>query len=1000
MLTRMLSLGNIMVVSSAVRRGPYWHLLETCLHSPHYSRHIESILRGVSERMGLTRFSVLFTSYASQLAYSIRKVESDIFRFPPHLLGYRDRKECAELTFRAFTPTNIWNGGERLFEGHCKVLQKSVDSGLQECFGDILGYQIVAWVDEHELPSSEMEEFLKSKTFQGQEFEASLDRNVDGIIASILRTLGDQDFSDNGPIIAALYTSDRTGQSAQIFQALVKHRQIEDFDSHQPNLPVFPAETILRALSWLPSRLPNTSTKATTYHVLHQLFADVEESPMVNEQLRLVNAISLWVASRNEEFNDPTLLHTIIHGATSLLAQSDLARSSQSILEWAFDRYRAEKTKDSRFPDNIIRIACLAHDYACNTLDPTMARMGNDLSQWIDNEAHKISKVIELKSQALRALPAWPHEPSAHLTKLYESVTAESLSAVLKDNRMSPNKFRLVRRLDDHAISNDYNEGNFTKSDFWRLKECIPSTEHLQAADIDAFAALLFRNKGAIDSFGSDRPESASLLSKHRRSTGGQITSSAQQIDKAQEFIVLTLLEMLQSNNASEVNTAYRTLRLIKSASTEALDQTVWPSEHQTELEYLKACRRYQKTRPSRDIIELSTSESFWESTKDFSQWIANITILLSDILSGQHPIYAQLTDILQCNIGFAEAILPVLVHTVLLAEKANTRTLAAPYRIALSSYFSSILSSESTSISCLRSIVEVILHLRHSSVSPIDALSYNKWLEVDFTLLARGAIVCGAYTTALLFLELAAESRSTDEDEGGNTSEEQILYEIYRHIDEPDGFYGINDSDLHQFLMKRFHHEKQWDKAFRFHGATLEAGGAQASDAEGLVNSFHSFGFDRLAIDALRSLSVTSDGASGSPGTSYRLGWRTETWDLPDRNENTPGVTLYLALRAIHRERDTHVIDSVIQDGLFKEMDRLRLLGPENLAEIREAVQNLMCLREITHWRREPTQTRLTSRQSEANWKEVVDIDPGFECVSMNQMVYVYPLLTHHQIL
>ena len=53
MLTRMLSLGNVMVASSAVRRGPYWQI---CLHSQTYHCHIEAILKGVAEMLGLPSF--------------------------------------------------------------------------------------------------------------------------------------------------------------------------------------------------------------------------------------------------------------------------------------------------------------------------------------------------------------------------------------------------------------------------------------------------------------------------------------------------------------------------------------------------------------------------------------------------------------------------------------------------------------------------------------------------------------------------------------------------------------------------------------------------------------------------------------------------------------------------------------------------------------------------------------------------------------------------------
>lgn len=979
MLTRMLSLGNIMVVSSTVRRGPYWHLLETCIHSPIYSRHIECILRGVSERMGLERFSLLFESYASQLAYSIRQADSDFLRFPPHILGYHDRKECAQSTFSSFTPTNIWNGGRKLFEGHCKVLQMSIEDGLRECFGDILGYQIVTWIDEHDGHTEAMEQFLKEGTFGGNEFEVYLKQNMDDIVAFILRTLGDQDFSDAGPIVDALRSVDNNCRRPQTFQALARYRRTEDFDSHKPNLPTFPAETVLQALSWLHSRLSNIDAKATTYHVLHQLFAQIEHSPLINEQVRLINAISLWIACHHEEFSDATLLHTLIHGATSLLKQSDLARSAQSILEWAFDIYRGARTKDPSFPNVLIRIACLAHDYATDSLDDVTASLGNDLLGWIDAQALNLSKVPELSSQILRVLPAWPHDPSPYLSKLSESVTVENLSAVLEDHRVSSNKFRLVRRLHDHARSRDYDEGRFAKSDFWRLKECMPSISQLQEADIDAFIALIFLNRGRTNSFDSELPNSGSLLSRHRRGLQKQPITPTGNTDKAQEAITLTLLTMLRGDSAQQAHVAYNTLRLIKSVAVEESAQyTLWPSEHQAELRYLEAYRRSPKERPSRDMRELLIPESFYHSTKDFSRWIADVTMLLSDILSEQVTFFAQLTSILQSNPDFAEQILPVLVHTVLQAEQAYMKVQGESYRLLLSTYFTSVLSSDFASILCLRSIVNVVLHLRHFPLSKHDALSYNKWLDIDFTLLARSGIKYGAYTTALLFLELA---RDDPKNAGVDTAraEEQTLYEIYRHIDEPDGFYGISDDDLHQFLIKRFHHEKQWDKAFQFHGAALEAGSTQASDAEGLVKSFHSFGFDSLAIKALQTSIVTE--TAHTPSTSYRLGWRTETWDLPDQDEESPGSSLYVALRAIHRERDAFSVDHTIESTIANEMERLRSLGSENFAEIREVVQELLCLREIKQWRHELNERRLVSKDINVKqWRELTEINVDFD--------------------
>lgn len=293
----------------------------------------------------------------------------------------------------------------------------------------------------------------------------------------------------------------------------------------------------------------------------------------------------------------------------------------------------------------------------------------------------------------------------------------------------------------------------------------------------------------------------------------------------------------------------------------------------------------------------------------------------------------------------FAEPALPILVHSVLQIDfprqSANRND---SYSTVLSQYFTSILSSESANTSCIKCIVDVVLYLCQCRPPEVkDPLAYDKWLNLDLLLLSRNAISCGAYTTALLFLELAAEHSDSIEDGSANT--ERILFDIYRnysHIDEPDGFYGIKTHDHRNFLVKRFHHEKQWDKAFRFHGASLEAGDNDPTEAEGVLQSLHSFGIHNFAIKALQNTTGLKS-VPNSSEMSYHLGWCTETWDLPGKAEESHlGAPLHHALRAIYRERDPG------SNSIYDQMSQLRALGDENLVEIRRVAQNLMCLYQV----------------------------------------------------
>ena len=993
MLTRTLCLGNIMVVSSAVRRGPYWHLIEAAFHSPLYTRHIQATLMGVSERLGLPRLSELFEAYASQIAYSIRQSFQDVLRLSPQLLGYQNRKECAEATFRLFTPTNVIAAGgsseaiahgHRLFLNHCAANQQTVADGLQESLGDLIGFQLVFWLDGGRVscktPPKQLEKMLSDKGVDlgpERDFNSCVQQNAASIAAAVIRSLGDQDFSVNGAIVQAITLHD-SNHSAQVFKALSKYRTLNDFSSHSPNLPAFSSSTVLQALNWCISLAVRDHVKAISYHVLHQLFSEVQTSPIVNEQMRLLNGISLLVAVRHEDFSDPTLLHTLIHEATSLLAQADLVHAARSFLEWGFTMYQLTAQVDPRFPDVLIRVCAQAHDYSLAIDDTQIAGMGTELLHWIDKQALELCRSPKIRSQVMKALSAWPHQPSSELLSVYDDITADDLSKILSDYRITSNKFRLVKRLRDLAEHHVYSRAQFAMIDFWRLKDFIPTRDQLQPDDVDAFAALLMANNGDIYSFGSEQLLPQTLRGRHRRNAKRQQTPQMEH--SPQRAIVQTLLAMVDGNSSQEVSLAYCTLRSVISASpSDTLLLQSWPVESRTPLEYLQQYPVKVKTRHVRSIDELqATAECRLES--EFHKWISDLTILLSDVLSGVDPFYAQFSTILERDVAFANEMLPVLVHTLLQNELDRSAPMNVSSKSRLSEYFSAILVRDDVHLSCLRSIVDVVLHLRNFRPNgSTDSLAHDKWLDIEYLLLARSAVTCGAYTTALLFLELAAEYQSLDIDNAECT--EHLLFEIYSHIDEPDGFYGIKSSDLRHFLIKRFHHEKQWEKAFHFHGAALEAGSPETADADGLLSSFHAFGFNQLALGTLRTSQIGFDSRNSSSAMCYQLGWRTETWDLPDNAGDSLGATLYQALRAVYRERDSRAVNTIVRNSLYDEMVHLRQLGTENISGIREVARNIMCLSQIAHWRSPAIQQQL-SRKSEdiRGMPKLTEINPDFQ--------------------
>jgi ataxia telangiectasia mutated family protein len=1003
MLTRFLALGNIMVASSAVRRGPYWHLIETFFYTVDYSSHIEAVLAAVSERLGLPALRNLFEAYASQIVFSAFTSSKDFARVPSHILGYSDRREYSEASFILICPTFLLAGGgnpeavalgEQLFENQCRAAQKTIEEGLNDCFGDLVGLQIAFYfednVDGEDLSASVSQggsDFLKLSIENraracdsNEDATVFIRKNVDRIVFSMVRSLLDMDISREGAIVAALQSEPDSARAVRAFRSLASYRKGEDFRVHSPNKPGVSAITILRSIRWLSKLAPDAMSKETVYHVLHHLFAAADRSPLVNEQIRLLNATCLLCALNNSAFEDVIVLRTLILGSVAMLSQFDLAAAAQCILEWSFQFYRTTDIRDPCFPDVLSRIGRIASDYAseanvaCHTL-------GERLMDWIEKLASGLHSVDTLRPQILSALPLWPRPPTGDLAELARDLDSDNVSHILKDQNVTSSKFRLVRRLRDLAFVEGAPLQEFSRHDFWHLKAHIPPSEILQDEDIDAFVALLYANKGQIQTVSDNRSSIRAVDVRHQRATRtskGEFRQTPSAIS-----IVTSLFDMLSSDTMSQVHVAYMTLRHIAAVnSSMRSDSQKWPAEIKPEVRFYSDNPLAALWRPKRSLQELE-HDKYLETTSNFTTWITCVTLLFSDVLSETDMLYAQLTDILQSDTVFAEHMLPVLVCDLLVTDFRSDPPVTT-CRASLSGFFTRILRLQSAALQCVSAVVEVVLHLRNfDQPAQTDKLGYNQWLDVDFTLLAQGAMSCGAYTTALLFLELAREYEESPDVAQRPTLAEDILFNIYSHIDEPDGFYGIQTKDVSKFLLRRFHHEKQWGKAFQFLGANLEAESGTSQNAPGVLQSLHSFGFHKLAMTVLQSSgSGTGDGERQSSGLGYDLGWRTETWDLPnpDLNEHPTGA-LYSALRAVHRERDSDAIDTTIRRALRHEVLRLRSFGNEDMTQIREATRSLMCLGEITNWRGSSIQDKLQRRDMDhPSWSNFCSLSSEFE--------------------
>ncbi|KAI4520947.1 hypothetical protein K525DRAFT_239712 [Schizophyllum commune Loenen D] len=993
LLATILAMANMMI-TTVVRRRTYWNLLDSYFEAPSGNqRFMESVLRciltQVAQRIGMSQPTELFDVYASQIAYSMIKNGKDLNRLPPTILGYRDRLQCIAAAFRAFAPYLIGERDCATFESYCTLLGKQADDGVRECFGDVVGDLVARDMDA----GGPADQIAAAAGLNQATFDAFLAHSMDAVTVAILRAMGELKLQ----VINDTLAEQCIQEMADTFRCLTRYRQDETSSDHDETQPSYSCATIIRCLQWCNRVGGNAADDLSrTFHILHELFADVQRHYMVVDQRRTVNALCIWISSCSQHFDDNAVLYALLHGATVMLGHSDLVLEAQSILDWALGRYGenfsrehangqvSERTEDPRFLDIFIRISSCANAYKSEAGCAESQALGERLALWIDRKTAQICDAHGMTQQILRVLPAWPYRPvDQNLLGLHDGLGPNDLSSVLANKGVTTNKFALARRLREYALAGAYDPADFAKRDFWHLKSHIPDMERLDPEDVEAFAILLVSNQGRIDSFSDAALE--------------LVKDSSLRKPQPRVDIIAILADMLRSEDGARVYAAYSTLKLLMTVVRPSNDDAALPdqfrssrhltTEQKADLRHLMAYSRVLRKQERSELYETLRSDNYMRLTRTFGPWISDIAYLLSKHLGQSDIFYAQLHDMLKADVEFARTIFPTLLHTLLHWEQENARSEELRYRQAFSVYFTCILQSDTAPAPCKEVIVQSILHLRHyqpsrSGKEVEDACAYDKWLDIDYLLLAQSALTCRMYTTSLLFLDLATEYNPSSVEEGS----ENVLYEIYRHIDEPDGFYAIKTNDLQQFLLRRVHHERQWDKAFRLHGAGVETARSTAGDQLGLLRSFHAFGFHGLALNAMPALAGQSDA-----GITYDLGWRTGTWDLPDNKtaEDSRGASLYFALRAVHRERDSAGVDNAVQHALLRDMAQLRALGEESLSEIREVARSIMCLSQVALWNHPDFQAVLTTRDTAApQWREFVQTNNGLQYADLENIV------------
>uniref|UniRef100_A0A6N2KMJ5 PIK-related kinase FAT domain-containing protein n=1 Tax=Salix viminalis TaxID=40686 RepID=A0A6N2KMJ5_SALVM len=196
-------------------------------------------------------------------------------------------------------------------------------------------------------------------------------------------------------------------------------------------------------------------------------------------------------------------------------------------------------------------------------------------------------------------------------------------------------------------------------------------------------------------------------------------------------------------------------------------------------------------------------------------------------------------------------------------------------------------------------------------------------WLTIDYLVVAKSAVICGSYFTAMMYVEQWCEEHFNGLTLGSPDFSHldvlpnhiEILMSAVTHINEPDSLYGIIQSHKLTSQAFTFEHEGNWSKALEYYdlqirsnpllqmdggSSTLSAGHTQlgthlshsASEEEmrqrkpykGLIRSLQQIGCTHVLDLYCQGLTYRKDQFHYDlefNELQYEAAWRAGNWDL-----------------------------------------------------------------------------------------------------------------------
>ncbi|PYH93692.1 ataxia telangiectasia mutated [Aspergillus ellipticus CBS 707.79] len=949
-----------------LRRSIY-HMFETPAQVPNSLRYAEKCLRDVAQTLGLKDAKQLFRLFSSQIIYTWTEGQS-VTSMPFSVFGYARLEEMLNDVQDEIVGQIMMRANEQEADELSSYIGSSLVELLETSFYKTEAYSIARDISTPPGQGSQPKgvENRVKRILGTERFVSLIEAHFPQMIATLFSAL------DQYEQIERAMSKRESSQDALNVIEHIAGKCASSIVLPANQQPSFRARYLLDELEFLCKRsgydLETIWTPALATYVCRTLLESIHPALGSLHACSVIRKVRILVSVAGSVMLSDYPFEMIMHALRPYLIDIFCAEDTLGIFWYLLEAGKGYLAENPGLMAGIAVTTLLSlrkflasppSETAQETLVEAVVAKLREFVQWFE---------VYLDSYESSALTPEKHELFRHLISSSQGVAIteehskgrseyDLLLQVLNDQ--SSRRSLLSKPIADHVISLLCSESETSPGYHYRgveddekaISSAVAICQTLQkfdsGTDYKLWAARVVGRAFAATGEISDvllREQDPKLFGAH------SLKMPPNPFHHSKASILVMLCNMLQNSSHLEVGLVERTMQLIVSNLGDFPEfghcgNIIPPS-------LLKAFTwspyKCPGLPPTDSKTETETA-AIWDPNVPAAHFARSIGLFLSNSAPGD-PVIGPLRTILNVIPELAAQALPYMLHDVLLAECQGDVSV----RRTLSEVFGQVLGQvDDHTIPHARLVINCILYLRNQpKLDESTIVERDEWLDVDFAMASSAANKCGLPKTGLLFLEICA-SRAVSTSRRSSLAKfdapPEKLHDIFRNIDDPDFFYGVQQDSSLEAVMDRLEHESSGLKNLLFQSAHYDSEIQMGRDpnVHGVLKALNSTNLQGIANSVLAASGSSSD-TSGSFDSMLQTARNLRRWDIPvSPLSPSPSATVFRGFQSLNTLGTLADVYTSVDECLLSSLDLLTSTSRSAIS-MRTAMRMLGVMTEI----------------------------------------------------